>query len=145
MRYRLGTGGRSRYRYGPGVVRLDDALAGPVPWRSPECARAATVHLGGTFSEIAVARPRSRGGGPGPPYVLVAQQSLFDVTRAPAGKQTSWAYTHVPKDQRLTYAAATAIEGPASSVSRPASGSSSLPEYLGPRGPRGSQRQLRRG
>ena len=100
-----------KYRYGPGVVKLDYALAGPVPWRSPDCARAATVHLGGTLTEIAVAEAEvARGRLPARPYVLVAQQSLFDATRAPAGKHTLWAYTHVPNGSTLTDAAATAIE-----------------------------------
>ena len=86
-----------RYRYGPGVVKVDYALSGPVPWRAPECARAATVHLGGTLDEIASAeREVSRGRHPARPYVLVAQQSLFDPTRAPDGCHTLWAYTHVP-------------------------------------------------
>jgi phytoene dehydrogenase-like protein len=86
-----------RYRYGPGVVKVDYALSSPVPWRAPECARAATVHLGGTFAEIASAeRDVSRGRHPDNPFVLVAQQSLFDATRAPEGCHTLWAYTHVP-------------------------------------------------
>ena len=86
-----------RYRYGPGVFKVDYALSGPVPWRAEECARAATVHLGGTLEEIAAAEAAvARGGIPERPYVLVAQQSLFDPGRAPAGKHTLWAYTHVP-------------------------------------------------
>ena len=86
-----------RYRYGPGVFKVDYALSGPVPWRAPECARAATVHLGGTLDEIAAAEGEvGRGRHPERPYVLVAQQSLFDPTRAPAGCHTLWAYTHVP-------------------------------------------------
>ena len=86
-----------RYRYGPGVVKVDYALSGPVPWRAPECARAATVHLGGTLDEIAAAEGEvSRGRHPEHPYVLVAQQSLFDPTRAPEGCHALWAYTHVP-------------------------------------------------
>jgi len=86
-----------RYRYGPGVVKIDYALSDPVPWRAPECARAATVHIGGTLREIATAEHDvSAGRHPERPYVLVAQQSLFDTTRAPAGRHTLWAYTHVP-------------------------------------------------
>ena len=93
-RYRRALG---RYRYGPGVVKVDYALSGPAPWRAPECARAATVHLGGTLDEIAAAEGEvARGGHPERPYVLVAQQSLFDSTRAPDGRHTLWAYTHVP-------------------------------------------------
>lgn len=87
----------ARYRYGPGVFKVDYALSGPVPWRAPACARAATVHLGGTLDEIAAAEGEvARGGHPERPYVLVAQQSLFDPTRAPDGSHTLWAYTHVP-------------------------------------------------
>lgn len=86
-----------RFRYGPGVCKVDLALDGPVPWRAPECARAATVHLGGTLDEIAASEADvSRGRHPERPFVLLAQQSLFDPTRAPAGKHTVWAYCHVP-------------------------------------------------
>jgi len=93
-RYR---GALEGYRYGPGVLKVDYALSGPVPWRSAECARAATVHLGGTLDEIARAeREVSQGLHPERPYVLAAQQSLFDPTRAPNGSHTLWAYTHVP-------------------------------------------------
>ncbi len=92
--YRRRLGG---YRYGPGVFKLDLALDGPIPWRAEECARAATVHLGGTLEEIAASEAAiSRGLTPERPYVLLAQQSLFDPTRAPAGKHTAWAYCHVP-------------------------------------------------
>ncbi len=85
------------YRYGPGVFKVDYALDGPIPWRAAECARAGTVHLGGRFEEVleseaAVAAGRCADR----PFVLVAQQSLFDPTRAPAGKHTAWAYCHVP-------------------------------------------------
>ena len=86
-----------RYRYGPGVFKLDWALAGPIPWRAPECSRAATVHLGGTLTEIAASeRGPSRNVTASRPFVLVAQQSLFDPSRAPGGQQTVWAYCHVP-------------------------------------------------
>jgi phytoene dehydrogenase-like protein len=79
------------------VFKIDYALAGPVPWRAPECMRAGTVHLGGTLDEIAESeREIARGGHPQRPFVLVAQQSLFDPSRAPAGKHTLWAYCHVP-------------------------------------------------
>ncbi|MCB0072952.1 MAG: NAD(P)/FAD-dependent oxidoreductase [Caldilineaceae bacterium] len=85
------------YRYGPGVFKIDYALAGPVPWTAPECRRAGTVHLGGTLDEIAAGeRALWYGRHPERPYVLVAQQSLFDTTRAPAGRHTLWAYCHVP-------------------------------------------------
>lgn len=85
------------YRYGPGVFKLDYALDGPIPWKAPECTLAGTVHLGGTLSAIAESeRAVTHGTNPEKPYVLVAQQSLFDATRAPEGKQTAWAYCHVP-------------------------------------------------
>ena len=86
-----------RYRYGPGVFKLDWALDGPIPWRAEECARAATVHLGATLAEIAASEDApGRGEIAERPYVLLAQQSLFDPTRAPAGRHTAWAYCHVP-------------------------------------------------
>jgi phytoene dehydrogenase-like protein len=86
-----------RYRYGPGVFKVDWALDGPVPWTAPEVARAATVHIGGTFEEIAASESAVwRGEAPERPFVLAAQQSLFDGSRAPAGKHTFWAYCHVP-------------------------------------------------
>src|SRR5438477_224781 len=86
-----------RYRRGPAVFKIDYALGGPVPWRATECRRAGTVHVGGTFEEIAAGEAEvNRGGHPEQPFVLVAQQSLFDDARAPAGKHTLWAYCHVP-------------------------------------------------
>ena len=86
-----------RYRHGPGVFKVDAALDGPIPWRAPACARAGTVHLGGTLDEIAAAESAVwRGQDPERPFVLLAQQSLFDPTRAPAGQHTLWAYCHVP-------------------------------------------------
>jgi phytoene dehydrogenase-like protein len=86
-----------RYRYGPGVFKLDWALDGPIPWRAEECARAGTVHLGATLEEIAASEAAPwRGEIAERPYVLLAQQSLFDPTRAPAGRHTAWAYCHVP-------------------------------------------------
>lgn len=97
---RLPSGARRalrRYRRGPGVFKIDYALAGPMPWRAQECLRAGTVHVGGTFDEIAASeREVHRGRHPERPFVLVGQQSLFDDTRAPAGRQTLWAYCHVP-------------------------------------------------
>ncbi|HEY7092465.1 MAG TPA: NAD(P)/FAD-dependent oxidoreductase [Ktedonobacterales bacterium] len=85
------------YRYGPGVFKVDYALDGPIPWRDAACARAGTVHLGGTLEEIASAEQSvSRGIVPERPFVLLAQQSLFDATRAPEGKHTAWTYCHVP-------------------------------------------------
>jgi phytoene dehydrogenase-like protein len=88
-----------RFRYGPGVFKIDYALDGPIPWRAQDCRRAATVHVGGTFEQIAAHESAVWAGRPtGEPFVLVAQQSLFDDTRAPEGKQTGWAYCHVPSD-----------------------------------------------
>jgi phytoene dehydrogenase-like protein len=86
-----------RFRYGPGAFKIDYALSGPIPWRAAECARAATVHLGGTLPEIAASERAMAAGQPSDrPFVLLAQQSLFDPTRAPAGQHTAWAYCHVP-------------------------------------------------
>ena len=86
-----------RFRYGPGAFKIDLALDGPIPWRDPACLRAGTVHLGGTLEEIAAGEREIAGGGhPARPFVLLAQQSLFDPSRAPAGQHTVWAYCHVP-------------------------------------------------
>ena len=86
-----------RWRYGPGVFKLDYALDGPIPWRAPDLSRAATVHLGGSPAEIVEAEHAPwHGRHAERPFVLLAQQSLFDDTRAPAGKHTAWAYCHVP-------------------------------------------------
>lgn len=96
-----------RYRYGMAAYKVDWALSRPVPWRAPECRLAGTVHLGGTLDEICESERRAwetvSPGGQGSaawtsarPYVLFAQPSLFDPSRAPAGKHTAWAYCHVP-------------------------------------------------
>ena len=86
-----------RFRYGPGVFKLDYALDGPIPWRAQECLRAGTVHLGGTLDEITESEAAvGRGEHPERPYAILAQQSLFDATRAPEGKHTAWVYCHVP-------------------------------------------------
>jgi phytoene dehydrogenase-like protein len=86
-----------RFRYGPGVFKIDYALDGPVPWDASECMQAATVHVGGTFQEIAQSeREAWKGIHSQKPFVLVVQTSLFDPSRAPQGKQTLWAYCHVP-------------------------------------------------
>jgi phytoene dehydrogenase-like protein len=91
-----------KYKYGPGVFKLDWALSSPIPWKSPECRRAATVHLGGSAQEIAESeRTVANGRCPERPFVLLAQQSLFDETRAPQGKQTAWAYCHVPSNSKI--------------------------------------------
>lgn len=87
----------ARYRYGPGSFKMDWALDAPIPWRSVDCRRAGTVHVGGTFEEIAESESAAWKGVPSErPFVLVAQPSLFDPNRAPAGKHTAWAYCHVP-------------------------------------------------
>ncbi len=90
------------YRAGPGVFKMDYALDGPIPWRAAECLRAATVHLGGTLEEIAEWEAHFTGR----PFLLLAQQSLFDETRAPAGKHTVWTYCHVPNGSTQDYSAA---------------------------------------
>jgi phytoene dehydrogenase-like protein len=85
------------FEYGPGVYKLDWALHQPVPWRAQECAQAGTVHLGGTMDEICESeRQPWRGKVSDRPYVLFTQASLFDSSRAPAGKHTAWGYCHVP-------------------------------------------------
>jgi phytoene dehydrogenase-like protein len=86
-----------RYRYGPGVFKLDWALDGPIPWRDPRCLEASTVHVGGTLDEIAAGEAAVwRGEHPARPFVMVVQQSQFDGRRAPAGRHTGYAYCHVP-------------------------------------------------
>lgn len=91
----------SRYRYGPGVFKVDWALSGPIPFTAVECRQAATVHLGGTFEEIALSEQRAYDGQHNAaPFVLLTQQSLFD-ERAPAGKHTAWAYCHVPNGSEV--------------------------------------------
>jgi phytoene dehydrogenase-like protein len=87
----------AKFRYGAGTFKIDYALHSPIPWKAPECVRAATVHLGGSFQEIAASEyDMSHGRHSERPFVLLAQPSLFDSTRAPAGKHTAWAYCHVP-------------------------------------------------
>ncbi|HEY7181594.1 MAG TPA: NAD(P)/FAD-dependent oxidoreductase [Blastocatellia bacterium] len=89
--------GLERYRYGPGAYKIDWALDGPVPWRAAECSRACTVHLGAEMAEIAASESATwRGEIAERPFVLLAQPSLFDPSRAPAGKHTLWAYCHTP-------------------------------------------------
>jgi phytoene dehydrogenase-like protein len=86
-----------RYRYGPAVFKVDYALDGPVPWSAPDCGRAGTVHLGRSMEEILASEDQvAMGLHPQRPYVIVAQQSLFDPTRAPTGKHVLWTYCHVP-------------------------------------------------
>jgi len=86
-----------RFRYGPGAFKVDYALNRPIPWKASECLRAATVHLGGTFEEIAASEKTvQEGHHPDRPFVLLGQPSLFDSTRAPKGRHTTWAYCHIP-------------------------------------------------
>jgi phytoene dehydrogenase-like protein len=85
------------FRYGPGAFKVDFALDGPIPWTAPECARAAVVHLGGRLAEVAESeRAPWEGRHAERPFVLLAQHTLFDPSRAPEGKHTVWAYCHVP-------------------------------------------------
>lgn len=86
-----------RFRYGPGVFKMDWALSGPVPWSDPACGRAATVHLSGDLADVAAAEAAvNRGHLAQRPFVIFVQPSLFDAARAPAGRHTAWAYCHVP-------------------------------------------------
>jgi phytoene dehydrogenase-like protein len=90
------------FRHAPGIFKIDYALSEPIPWKAEACRRAGTIHLGGSIDEIAAAeRDVSRGKIPERPFVLVAQQSLFDETRAPRGQHTLWAYCHVPFDSKI--------------------------------------------
>ena len=94
------------FKRGPGIFKIDYALSRPIPWRSPACARAATVHLGGSLAEIAHSEQEAFYGHPSQPssarpFVLLVQPSLFDPARAPAGQHTAWAYCHVPTGSNL--------------------------------------------
>jgi phytoene dehydrogenase-like protein len=87
-----------RYRYGMGAYKVDWALSAPIPWRNPACARAVTVHIGGTLPEIAASeRDAWSGRASERPFVLLAQPTLFDERRAPAGRHVAWTYCHVPR------------------------------------------------
>ncbi|WP_157544194.1 phytoene desaturase family protein [Mucilaginibacter paludis] len=91
-----------RYRYGMGVFKIDWALDGAIPFTAPECLQAGTIHIGGTIDEIASAEQQTnRGFQPDKPFVLLAQQSKFDPSRAPNGKHTGWAYCHVPNGSKV--------------------------------------------
>jgi phytoene dehydrogenase-like protein len=93
-RYRRALG---KFRYGPGICKVDWALDGPVPWTNPACRRAGTLHVGGTIEEIARSEHDvSAGRHTERPYCIVAQPSVVDPSRAPAGRHTLWAYCHVP-------------------------------------------------
>ena len=91
-----------RFRYGPGVFKVDWALSDAIPWKARDCLRAATVHVCGSFEEIAASEAAMRMGRHAErPFVLLAQPSLFDPSRAPAGKHTAWAYCHVPNGSHV--------------------------------------------
>jgi phytoene dehydrogenase-like protein len=91
-----------RFRYGLGAYKVDWALDAPVPWRSPEVAQAGTIHLGGSYKEIAGSARLAWKGTPSErPFVIAAQHSLFDPSRAPEGKHTLWAYCHVPNSSEI--------------------------------------------
>ncbi|MFZ5889493.1 MAG: phytoene desaturase family protein [Myxococcota bacterium] len=91
----------SRFRYGPGVFKMDWALSAPIPWKNAACARAATVHLAGSLQRVSDAEARAhRGSVADPPFLLLVQPSLFDPSRVPPGKHTAWAYCHVPNGFR---------------------------------------------
>ncbi|MGZ6956766.1 MAG: FAD-dependent oxidoreductase, partial [Acidimicrobiia bacterium] len=93
-RYRAALG---RYRYGPGVCKVDWALAEPIPWTNAEVRGAGTVHLGGSLDEVVAAEAAvAAGRHPDRPYVIVVQPTVMDPTRAPAGRHVGWAYCHVP-------------------------------------------------
>lgn len=92
----------TRFRHGPAAFKVDYALGQPIPWKAPECRQAASVHLGGNFEEIAASEKAVRSGQCAErPFVLLAQPSLFDSSRAPAGKHTAWAYCHVPNGSNI--------------------------------------------
>ncbi len=94
-----------RFRHGVGVFKVDYALSAPIPWTSSGVAQAGTVHVGGTLDEVAASEALvARGGHPERPFVLLAQQSLFDPTRAPRGRHTAWAYCHVPNGSTVNMA-----------------------------------------
>lgn len=102
-----------RYCYGMGIFKIDWALANPIPFTAKECAQAGTIHLGNTLEEIAASeRMAWKGKHPEKPFVLLAQQSLFDPTRAPEGKQSAWAYCHVPSgsEEDMTLAIENQVE-----------------------------------
>jgi len=96
-----------RFRYGPGVFKIDWALDGPIPWRDPATSRAATVHIGGTHAEVAASeRAVGRGRIADRPFTLLVQPTVADATRAPAGKHIAWAYCHVPAGSTIDMTAA---------------------------------------
>jgi phytoene dehydrogenase-like protein len=91
-----------RFRYGSGAFKVDYALRGPIPWTASECLRAAAVHLGGSFEQIAASENTTRMGRHADrPFVLLAQPTIFDPSRAPAGKHIAWAYCHIPNGSKV--------------------------------------------
>lgn len=97
----------NRFRYGPGVFKIDWALSEPVPWKAEECRAAGTIHVGGPFEAVAASEGASASGRvPPDPYVLLAQPSVADDTRAPSGRQALWAYCHVPSGSTTDMTAA---------------------------------------
>ena len=97
----------AKYRYGSGAFKMDYILSEPVPWKDPECRKAGTVHVGGTFEEIAQSEKSiSKGIHAEKPFVLVAQQSLFDPKRTSKNRQTLWAYCHVPNGSEVDMSSA---------------------------------------
>lgn len=93
-----------RFQRGPGVFKLDWALSAPIPWTAPECGAAGTVHVGGSFEEIVASERVGAAGASAAserPFVLLSQPSLFDTSRAPAGRHTAWAYCHVPNGSEV--------------------------------------------
>jgi phytoene dehydrogenase-like protein len=92
----------AKYRYGPGAFKVDYALNAPIPWRASDCLRAATVHLGASFEEISASEKAMRSGQHAErPFVLLAQPTLFDSSRAPQGMHVAWAYCHVPNGSEV--------------------------------------------
>ncbi len=90
------------YRYGPGVFKVDYALSSPIPWKARECLRSATVHVGGALEEVAISEDAMRHGKHAErPFVLLAQPTLFDPSRAPEGRHIAWAYCHVPNGSQV--------------------------------------------
>lgn len=90
------------YRYGPGVFKVDYALSDPIPWKAKECLRAATVHIGGSFEEIALSEAAMANGQHADrPFMILSQPSILDPTRAPADKHTAWIYAHVPNGSKV--------------------------------------------
>ena len=92
----------SRYRYGPAAFKMDWAMSAPVPWRAAECAKAATIHLGGSFAEVVASEKlMASGNHADKPFIILCQPTLFDPSRAPQGKHTLWAYCHVPNGSKV--------------------------------------------